>query len=890
MLSRDELWLWYRHLSLSEAARSVIDCIRSSDPARCVGGGRANVSGRYPSMKMRRVIQFESHRIELAIIFELEHDPNVLEYFDQPCRIPLSYASNRGRRVCAVHTPDFFVIRTDAAGWEECKSDSELEKLIEKNPRRYGRACDQTWRCEPGEVYAASLGLYYRLRTSGQIDWVFQRNILFLDDYLRAEGLGCDSQARELTMACVSKNPGILLEDLFGKAEGPASRDCIYSMIAQGEIYVDLKVAPLVEPGKVHVFCDRQSAESHVPEVGVGPASPELRSTISDFEVGDSFLWDGKAWKVANAGESMFGLLGMNQSFTEVPVAALEQLVREGRVVLSKEGASQRIKEASQRRLAAASERDLRVANERFAAVESHFHGNTGQSVSTRTLRSWAARFREAEAAFGDGYLGLLPRIRDRGNRQARLPEPARALMAEFIENNFETLKQKSKYSSWISLKHACEQRGIVVPSYRAFRRAVRKRDLFSQTMKRKGHRAAYVYEPIFWDLEMKTPRHGDRPFEIGHIDHTELDVEVRSLVTGRTLGRPWMTLLVDAFSRRILGLHLPFDPPSYRSCMMVLRDCVKRHGRFPQTVFVDGGAEFKSTYFETLLARYACTKKTRPPAKPRFGSVCERLFGTVNTQFIYNLRGNTQLTRNVRQVTKSVDPRGMATWSLGELNKRLDEYLFQVYDRMEHPALGQSPQGSFAMGLERSGFRLEGIIRYDQDFIMCTMPTTTKGTAKISPGRGVKINHVYYWSDTFRDPEFEQRQLAVRYDPFDAGTAYAFCRNQWVECHSEYYTVFRGRSEKEVMLATKELHKQHQQHSKQRFNLNAKILAIFLESVEGEETLLVQRLRDRETVGIPEVSYASALSCAAGAGYPEAGKDDRISSADVPPEVYGEF
>jgi transposase InsO family protein len=839
---------------------------------------------------MRRVIQFESHRIELAIVYELEHDPNVLEYFDQPCRIPLSYVSSRGRKVRAIHTPDFFVLRTDSAGWEECKSDGDLEKLSEKNPHRYGRACDQPWRCEPGEEYATSLGLYYRLRTSGQIDWVFQRNILFLDDYLRAEGLGCDSQARELTMACVSKNPGILLEDMFGMLGGPTSRDCIFSMIAQGEIYVDLKVAPLVDPGKVHVFCDRQSAENHVREVDVGPTSPGLRATISDLKVGDSFQWDGKAWKVANAGESMISLLDMNQSFTEVPVAAMEQLVREGRVVLSKAGASHRIKEASQARLAGASEHDLRVANERFAALESHLNGNGGQNVPTRTLRSWAARFREAEAAFGDGYLGLLPRIRDRGNHQARLPEPAQALMAEFIENNFETLKQKSKYSSWISLKHVCEERGIVAPSYRAFRRALRKRDRFSQTLKRKGRRAAYAYEPIFWDLEMKTPRHGDRPFEIGHIDHTELDVEVRSLATGRALGRPWMTLLVDAFSRRIFGLHLTFDPPSYRSCMMVLRDCVRRHGRLPQTAFVDGGTEFKSTYFETLLARYACTKKTRPPAKPRFGSVCERLFGTVNTQFIYNLRGNTQMTRNVRQVTKSVDPRSMATWSLRELNERLDEYLFQVYDRMEHPALGQSPQEAFAMGLEMCGFRPERTIRYGRDFLICTMPTTTKGTAKISPGRGVKINHIYYWSDTFRDPEFEQRQLAVRYDPFDAGTAYAFCRNQWVECHSEYYTAFRGRSEREVMLATKELHKQHQQHSQQRFNLNARTLAIFLESVEGEETLLVQRLRDRETVRMREGSCAPAPACADGADFPTADKDDRLSAADVPPEVYGEF
>jgi hypothetical protein len=31
---------------------------------------------------------------------------------------------------------------------------------------------------------------------------------------------------------------------------------------------------------------------------------------------------------------------------------------------------------------------------------------------------------------------------------------------------------------------------------------------------------------------------------------------------SGRVLGRPWVSLLTDAFSRRILALHITFDPP----------------------------------------------------------------------------------------------------------------------------------------------------------------------------------------------------------------------------------------------------------------------------------------------------------------------------------------
>ncbi len=74
------------------------------------------------------------------------------------------------------------------------------------------------------------------------------------------------------------------------------------------------------------------------------------------------------------------------------------------------------------------------------------------------------------------------------------------------------------------------------------------------------------------WELEQTTPRHGDRPWEMVHLDHTELDIELVSARTGRSLGRPWATFMTDAFSRRLLVVYLAFDPPSYRSCMMALR------------------------------------------------------------------------------------------------------------------------------------------------------------------------------------------------------------------------------------------------------------------------------------------------------------------------------
>src|SRR5208283_3649218 len=123
MLSREELSSWYEQLGIPAPVRLLIDRIRSSDPARRVKAGKSNVCGRYPSRKMGKTIQFESHRVELAAIHEMEHDPDVFEYYDQPPPLKLQYQSASGRQLGVIHTPDFFVIRSAKAGWEECKTE-----------------------------------------------------------------------------------------------------------------------------------------------------------------------------------------------------------------------------------------------------------------------------------------------------------------------------------------------------------------------------------------------------------------------------------------------------------------------------------------------------------------------------------------------------------------------------------------------------------------------------------------------------------------------------------------------------------------------------------------------------------------------------------------------
>jgi putative transposase len=272
MLSNEELLAWLRHVRLPESGQSIVRQVRSSDPARRVGGGRRNVSGRYPSRKMGITIQFESHRVELARIYELEHDPSVLEYWDQPPSFKLEYKSARGKRVVAVHTPDYFVIRADSAGWEECKTEEDLLRWSEKSPHRYCRR-EEIWCCPPGENYALPFGLTYCVRSSSDINWVFQRNIQFLEDYLRDCEVSVSQAAKDLLIAHANARPGISLQELLSVSGDGATRDDAHYLIALGELYVDLNRVPLAQPNRVAVYADAQAASHHGQSQMVMPMS-----------------------------------------------------------------------------------------------------------------------------------------------------------------------------------------------------------------------------------------------------------------------------------------------------------------------------------------------------------------------------------------------------------------------------------------------------------------------------------------------------------------------------------------------------------------------------------------------------------------------------------------
>lgn len=898
-LDGQALHVYFRRLGLCPEAQELLTHIRSSPPHRTPQASYGNMTVWYPSKKMRCIIKAESHKVEFAFLLAAEHDDDVLEFWDQPPSIPLTYLDKRGRRQRPLHTADYFVFRYHSAGWVECKPTQELERQAEARPHRYHQDEQGIWRCPPGEAYAAPYGLTYQVYASDAINWVAQSNWQFLEDYYQdLEHLTIASETRETLQRIVAASPGISLADL--RREVPTiSSDQINIALVQNVLYVDLATSRLCDAERVLVFPDRLAARVHQHRDECSPDLGLDAHPIVPIQ-GTSLVWDGQLWSIANVGHKEITLLTQEGTLLALQRSTFERLVHQGKMVGVQTEVRSSLTQEGQELLAFASDADLATAVFRNRVIHPEQYDDEEQvrsaqqraAIPKRTCYFWRHLYRQAEICYGSGFIGLLPRYYKCGGAR-RLSSESQQLIEEVLKTHYDTVTRKPRRGAYGEYLQKCEERQIPPTTQRTFYAEIKRRkSLYEHVLAREGKRAAYPYKDYVHEGEKTISRHGDYAWALAHIDHTELDLVLCDSRTGQPLGKCWLTLMILSHPRRIAAYYLTFDPPSYRSCLAVLRLCVKRYGRLPTAITVDGGPEFHSIYFEQLLALYRVRKQQRPAAEPRFGSPQERLFGSMETEFLYHLLGNTQATRETRVMTRATDPRRQAVWTLPRLAERLRQWADEEYETIPHPALGISPREAYELSLERDGERTHKLIPYDETFIMATFPTTRKGTALIQPGVGVRVNYLDYWCEAMRDPTVERTHVKVRYDPFDVSIGYVYLTGRWRRCLTPQ-SEFAGCSERELQLLAAELRERNRfLHGRERLEMTQKQLARFRRENEALEATLRQQQHDRETRAAlailernPSEERSSSLSALPSSVDPQRLEEEVRSSPTEPAE-----
>src|SRR6266705_6886622 len=253
-MTSEEFHAWSQRLQFTSETEAIIAAIRSSPPVRRVTGRANNVTGRYPSPKMQCSIQFESENVEFWAIYGMERDDDVLEFYDQASRIPLSYRAKSGRKTTQWHTPDFFVLRRASAGWEEWKPAQSLDQLAVSMPARYVLSGTGQWHCPPGEAYAQPLGLSYRVRSSAELHPLELQNLKFLQDFW-AHDVPPNPEQEALAAFHIQAYPGIALSELLATyPDLPV--DVVFTLLAQRRVFTDLCAALLMHHDMVRLYAE----------------------------------------------------------------------------------------------------------------------------------------------------------------------------------------------------------------------------------------------------------------------------------------------------------------------------------------------------------------------------------------------------------------------------------------------------------------------------------------------------------------------------------------------------------------------------------------------------------------------------------------------------------
>src|SRR6266571_4373382 len=392
------LQTYFRRLNLQKEAQDQLIAVRSSPPSRLPDSRAGNMPVWYPSKKMQCIIKAESAKVEFAFLLQAEHDDEVLEIWDQPPSIPLEYVDKRGHMQRPVHTPDYFLFRASSAEWVECKSSQELVKQAEARPNRYRLDERGTWRCPPGEAYAAKYGLTYRVWASDQVNWAAQDNALYLEDYYQdLERLVVPEAVLETLVRLVKEHPGILLSDLRVESSIPA--DLVNIAVAKHDLYVNLATYRLSEPSHTPVFRNRQAGRTYSKPKG----QEDEAAAVSPLPVTPA-------------------------NFTAEGRALLEQ--------------------ASDVDLATALFRNRVIRPEDYHDDEQAQTAARRSAIPVRTKQYWQQLYREGETRYGSGFLGLLPHYHNCGGIR-KIDAEVIALIHQVLETHYDTTTRRPKRGAY---------------------------------------------------------------------------------------------------------------------------------------------------------------------------------------------------------------------------------------------------------------------------------------------------------------------------------------------------------------------------------------------------------------------------------------------------------
>lgn len=414
-----------------------------------------------------------------------------------------------------------------------------------------------------------------------------------------------------------------------------------------------------------------------------------------------------------------------------------------------------RIDASSRVALTELSERQRERAFDRYGKLQPHLEQDAPlarvakeASLPFRTAQRWVNRYRRF------GLVGLTRAGRsDQGKRHV-----AENLLrlAEGLALQRPPLGPSAVYREVCRVAQA---RGEQPPGYHTIYKVIRAIPEDLKTLALKGEKA---YREAY-DLVHR--REAERPNQIWQADHTQLDLWAKR-ADGKP-ARPWLTVIIDDYSRAIAGFFISFDSPSAAQTSLALRQAVWRKSDahwivfgIPEIFYTDNGSDFTSVHLEQIAADIKMRLIFSAPGQPRGRGRIERFFETVNQMFLCSLPGYIEAGA----------VRGRPELTITDLERGFRDFL-RAYHARPHGETKIAPQERWQHGgfIPRMAEALEQL-----DLLLLT----------VAKARKIQADGVHFQGMRYIDPTlaaYVGESVVLRYDPRDLGEVRLFHQGKFL-------------------------------------------------------------------------------------------------------------
>lgn len=347
----------------------------------------------------------------------------------------------------------------------------------------------------------------------------------------------------------------------------------------------------------------------------------------------------------------------------------------------------------------------------------------------------------------------LIPDRSSGGKGKTRLSSELEALVRASVEEVYLTKQRYPLGRVYRDVAARCQRHGLTTPHLNTVRNRVMAIREEKALRFRHGHKAA---DDKFRPHQGKYPG-ADFPLAVVQIDHTPADVILVDDKTRTPLGKPWITMAIDVYSRLVVGLYVSFETPGALGVgMCVANSLLPKEawlhrmdvtGEWPcwgrmRKIYADNGKEFRGNMLKRACEEYGIDLEWRPVRKSHYGGHIERLLGTLSND-VHELPGTTFSNPQQRGEYPSADK---AALTLGEFERWLLHLVVNIYHQRIHTSTGRTPLEMFESGIyERTGLppRFQDELRVKLDFLPYFERTIQE--------YGVVLDYIHYYSDVLR-------------------------------------------------------------------------------------------------------------------------------------------